>query len=77
MRTFWPKDYGGAGAEPDSVKLFVIEDEFRRARVATTPRHVVLGEKLVVPTLLAHGSEWQKAHFIPRSLAGDRIGNQT
>ncbi|MFI4894631.1 MAG: acyl-CoA dehydrogenase family protein [Phycisphaerales bacterium JB058] len=71
-----PKASGGSEVEPDSLELSIIEDEFRRAGVSTTPRHVVIGERTVVPILLAHGTEWQKEHFIPRPLSGEIVWAQ-
>ena len=71
-----PKAYGGAEVEPDSLELSIIEDEFRRAGVATTPHHVMVGEYTIVPTLLAHGTDWQKEHFVSRSLSGELVWAQ-
>ncbi|KUM72425.1 acyl-CoA dehydrogenase family protein [Streptomyces curacoi] len=43
------------------------------ARSGAPPRSGHIGEKLLAPTLIAHGSEDQKARFLPPIAAGDEL----
>ncbi|MFF4502850.1 acyl-CoA dehydrogenase family protein [Streptomyces sp. NPDC001401] len=43
------------------------------ARSGAPPRSGHIGEKLLAPTLLAHGTEAQKARFLPPVAAGDEL----
>lgn len=43
------------------------------ARSGAPPRSGHIGEKLLAPTLLAHGSEEQKARFLPPVAAGEEL----
>jgi alkylation response protein AidB-like acyl-CoA dehydrogenase len=64
-----PRIYGGSEQAPDVLKAQVIRDEFTSARA---PMEVVgNGISMLVPTLLALGTDWQKAKFIPQTVAGD------
>ena len=69
-----PLEYGGFGAEPDILKSRIIADEFSAAGV---PVRVIIsnrqGLSMLVPTLLAFGSEEQKRQWIPPTLRGDVI----
>ncbi len=65
----WPKDYGGRGATPIEESIFLSELAGSKA-----PERVgVIGEGLVGPTIIAAGSEEQKAFFLPRILDGAHI----
>jgi len=64
-----PKRYGGSEQAPDVLKAQVIRDEFGRARAPMEPPGV--GTMMLVPTLLERGEEWQKARFVPPTVAGD------
>lgn len=66
-----PRKYGGSEQPPDPIRLMVIDSEFRRAGMSTLGPSGMVGESLLVPTLLAHGSDWQKETFIPPTLAGE------
>jgi len=61
----WPKEYGGQGRGP--TDQFIFFDEAQRAQ-APIP-FVTLNT--VGPTLIQFGSDEQKAHFLPRILAGE------
>ncbi|PZF82349.1 acyl-CoA dehydrogenase [Jiangella anatolica] len=63
----WPVEYGGSGWTPDRAAAFV--EECHRAGVPRVTRH--MGEDLVAPALLAHGTEEQKAYFLPRIRTGE------
>jgi alkylation response protein AidB-like acyl-CoA dehydrogenase len=64
-----PRAYGGSGQDPDLIRAQVIREEFGRAR-APLEIHGN-GTTMVLPTLLAHGSDWQKEYFIPRTVSGE------
>jgi hypothetical protein len=62
----WPVGYGGQ--DLDGVRLAVLNEEFARAGVPRVVRG--MGESLVGPSILVHGSQEQKDHFLPRIVAG-------
>ena len=69
-----PKKYGGFGAQPDVLKLRILSEEFARAGIAD--RVVIAnrqGVSMLVPTLLAYGTEAQKLAWIPPTLRGELI----
>ena len=61
----WPVEYGGKGATP--IEQFVFFDESMRAG-APVP---MLTINSVAPTIMRYGSEEQKAHYLPKILAGE------
>ena len=61
----WPKNYGGQGRS--EIEQFVFFDESMRAR-APVP---MLTVNTVGPTIMNHGSDEQKARFLPQVLAGE------
>lgn len=67
--------YGGSEQPPDVLKARILEEEFARAGA---PLHIAggIGVGLVVPTLLEHGTDWQKDHFIPKTLTGEYLWSQ-
>ena len=66
-----PKQYGGFGAEPDSLKQRIIAEEFARAKV---PGGIAgQGINMLVPTLLELGTEEQKEKYIAKTLSGEMI----
>jgi alkylation response protein AidB-like acyl-CoA dehydrogenase len=65
----WPKDYGGAGA-PYSFQAILYEE----LAAAQAPPHVgVIGLSMAGPTIIAHGTEEQKARYLQPLLAADEI----
>lgn len=62
----WPSDYGGAGLPV--LLEFVLQEEMMRARVPTVNG---IGAFLLGPTLLAHGTDEQKAEHLPRIARGE------
>ena len=52
-----PVEYGGYGAEPDLLETVIMDEEFNRAGVARGT--MAQGPSMLVPTLLAHGTEEQ------------------
>jgi alkylation response protein AidB-like acyl-CoA dehydrogenase len=65
----WPKAYGGRGASPVQHMLFMEE-----AMRADAPQELNrLGKNLLGPTLIAHGTDQQKARYLPRILDGSEV----
>ena len=62
----WPAEYGGQGM--DAIRVAVLNEEFARAGVPRVTRG--MGESLVGPSILVHGTAEQKAHFLPRIVSG-------
>ena len=66
-----PKEYGGHGAEPDLLETVIMDEEFNKAGV---PRGLnAQGPSMLVPTLLAHGSEEQRVRWIGPTMRGEVI----
>ena len=63
----WPEEYGGQGL--DAVKVAVLNEEFHRAGVPRVARG--MGEWLVGPSIIVHGTPEQKAAFLPRIISGE------
>ena len=64
-----PKEYGGYGAEPDLLETVIMDEEFNRAGV---PRGMMAqGPSMLVPTLLAHGTEEQRKRWIGPTMRGE------
>jgi alkylation response protein AidB-like acyl-CoA dehydrogenase len=62
----WPEAYGGQGM--DAVRIAVLNEEFHRAGV---PRvHRGMGESLVGPSVIVHGTPEQRARLLPRIISG-------
>jgi alkylation response protein AidB-like acyl-CoA dehydrogenase len=65
----WPEEFGGQGM--DAVRLAVLNEEFHQAGV---PRvHRGMGESLVGPSVIVHGTARQQAHFLPRIISGEDV----
>ena len=65
----WPREYGGRGATPVEVALFNME--YARSRALQPINRV--GINLAGPTLLVHGTEAQKARWLPTILTAEEI----
>ena len=65
----WPPEYGGRGLEP--LHHFIVQEELARARAPELVGRI--GVNLVGPTLLAHGTEDQKARWLPDILPAHRL----
>jgi alkylation response protein AidB-like acyl-CoA dehydrogenase len=64
-----PRQYGGSEQAPDVLKATIIGEEFARAHAPGEMRGI--GPSMLVPTLLEHGTEWQKEKFVPPTIRGD------
>jgi alkylation response protein AidB-like acyl-CoA dehydrogenase len=60
----WPEEYGGRGAGP--VEHYIVTEELARGRAPELVGRI--GVNLVGPTLLAHGTDAQKAQWLPKIL---------
>jgi alkylation response protein AidB-like acyl-CoA dehydrogenase len=63
----WPTEYGGRGAGP--LHHYIVQEELARARAPELVGRI--GINLVGPTLLAHGTDDQKARWLPGILTAD------
>ena len=65
----WPAEYGGRGGTPGQARIFAEEE----ARFAVTAGAFMVAIGMVGPTIIQHGTEAQRAYFLPRMLDGDHI----
>ncbi|MBE9375499.1 acyl-CoA dehydrogenase family protein [Saccharopolyspora sp. HNM0983] len=63
----WPREYGGREATTEQQIIF--HEEYARANAPVRVGHI--GEELLGPTLIAFGTEQQRARFLP-GIAGVR-----
>ena len=63
----WPEAYGGRGASIEQQVIF--NEEYARAGGPGRMGHI--GETLTGPTLIAFGSDEQKAHYLPGIRSGE------
>ena len=65
----WPQEYGGVGA-PYSFQAILYEE----LAEAQAPPHIgVIGLSMAGPTIIAHGTDEQKARYLQPLLAADEI----
>lgn len=65
----WPVEYGGRGLGP--AESFLVQEELARAG---SPELVGrIGVNLAGPTLLGHGTEPQRARWLPRILSAEQL----
>ncbi len=65
----WPVSYGGRGAGPIEQFLYYEELAWSGApEIADTPGLLIMG-----PTLMVHGTDEQKARYLPRILGAEEI----
>ena len=65
----WPREYGGQAA--DIMRQTIVNEEMVRAHA---PGLIgMMGIQMVGPTLIAHGSDEQRARFLPKILTADEI----
>ncbi|MDB5583876.1 MAG: acyl-CoA dehydrogenase [Bradyrhizobium sp.] len=66
-----PRQYGGSEQAADPIKARIIKEEFDRRRAPGELKGP--GPAMLVPTLLARGTAWQKERFIAPVLYGQAI----
>ncbi len=69
LKLGWPREAGGRAATP--VMQAIYQEEM--AKVGAPIILGRLGVSLLAPTLLAHGSQWQKDAYIDKILSGELI----
>src|SRR6202140_574664 len=69
LKLAWPQEAGGRAATP--VMQAIFQEEMARAGAPGILGR--LGVSLLAPTLLAHGSEWQKDTYLEKILSGEVI----
>jgi alkylation response protein AidB-like acyl-CoA dehydrogenase len=65
----WPEAYGGRGTGP--AEHYIVQEELARARAPELVGRI--GVNLAGPTLLAHGTDEQKARWLTRILSADEL----
>ncbi len=65
----WPVEYGGRGATPIQNVIWNQEE----ARFRTPPNIFTIGQGMLGPTLMRHGSDAQKSRYLRPMLRGDEI----
>jgi alkylation response protein AidB-like acyl-CoA dehydrogenase len=66
----WPREYGGRGATP--LEQLIFSEEY--TRVGAPPMiDIGVGPGLVGPTLIEHGTAWQKDRFLRPILTGEEM----
>lgn len=68
----WPTEHGGRGLSLSQQVIF--HEEYARADAPGRVNH--LGEELLGPTLIAFGTEEQKARFLPKIVAVEELWAQ-
>jgi alkylation response protein AidB-like acyl-CoA dehydrogenase len=69
LKLSWPAEAGGRGATP--VMQAIYNEELAQAGAPAILGR--LGVTLLAPTLLAHGSDWQRGEYIEKILSGDQV----
>jgi acyl-CoA dehydrogenase len=62
----WPKEYGGPGW--NEMQRYIFESE---CATAGAPSLSPMGLRMVAPSIMRFGTPAQKAHYLPRLLAGE------
>src|SRR4051812_46296937 len=65
----WPKEYGGGGAPYSHQAIFFEES----ARAGAPPHLGVIGLGMAGPTIMAHGTEEQKARYLSKILTAEEV----
>jgi alkylation response protein AidB-like acyl-CoA dehydrogenase len=66
----WPKEYGGAGMTV--MQQFIFNEEMALNR-APRPMHLIIAAGMAGPTIIVHGSDYQKETFLPGIARGEDI----
>jgi alkylation response protein AidB-like acyl-CoA dehydrogenase len=65
----WPREYGGWGATP--MQQAIVQDEM--ARIGAPPTINGLGIGFIGPTIIVHGTAWQKERYLRKILTAEEI----
>lgn len=63
----WPKEFGGRGLS--AAEVAVMNEELNAAGLPRVTRG--MGENLVGPAIIAHGTDEQRERFLPRIISGE------
>jgi alkylation response protein AidB-like acyl-CoA dehydrogenase len=69
LKLAWPREAGGRGATP--VMQAIYQEEMAKAGAPGILGR--LGVSLLAPTLLVHGSQWQKETYVEKILGGELV----
>jgi alkylation response protein AidB-like acyl-CoA dehydrogenase len=69
LKLSWPKESGGRGATP--IMQAIYHEEMAKAGAPGILGR--LGVSLLAPTLLVHGSPWQKEQYVEKILSGELV----
>lgn len=67
----WPKEYGGQGLPPERILIWY--EEYARSRAPSVLDCTFVGMNHAGPTVIACGTEEQKAFHLPRILSGQSL----
>ena len=62
----WPVEHGGTGWSDEQFYVFE-----REIALGDAPRPLIYGVQMLGPTLIAHGTEAQRARFLPQVASGE------
>ncbi|MCU1430479.1 MAG: acyl-CoA dehydrogenase [Actinomycetia bacterium] len=65
----WPTEYGGQGGTGREARIYAQEE----VRFDVSAAAFAIGTQMVGPTIMAHGTDEQKAFFLPKMLSGDHL----
>jgi alkylation response protein AidB-like acyl-CoA dehydrogenase len=65
----WPKEFGGWGRTP--MQQAIVQDEM--ARLGAPPPINGLGIGFIGPTIIVHGTDWQKQRYLKKILTAEEI----
>jgi alkylation response protein AidB-like acyl-CoA dehydrogenase len=65
----WPKEYGGRGATPIQSVIWNQEE----SRYKVPPNMFAIGQGMLGPTIMVHGTEEQKQRYVRPMLRGEEI----
>jgi alkylation response protein AidB-like acyl-CoA dehydrogenase len=65
----WPEEFGGRGW--DAIRFSIFNEELRRRGLPIVRRG--MGETLAGPAIITHGTDAQRAHFLPRIVDGTDV----
>jgi alkylation response protein AidB-like acyl-CoA dehydrogenase len=63
----WPEEFGGRGWE--APQMTILDEECYRAGIPRVDR--VQGESMVGPSIMLHGTDEQKARYLPKIISGE------
>jgi alkylation response protein AidB-like acyl-CoA dehydrogenase len=65
----WPREYGGQAASP--MRMAIVADEMARANAPAPINGLGIG--FIGPTIIVHGTDWQKQRYLKKILSAEEI----